>query len=261
MIESFFIPSMLMGLGIAIDVAVATLARFRDASMSFRSWTVPVALAHIILPAFGYYSWWVLGQSSAVFIVPLALLAFALISVFLHETFAGWIDSTPTMSLRPILAIAMQAVPKSQQGQLLVILAVSMDALWSGPAKAAQADVGDWNWVLVAFSFFVAGAVVAIIAQASLMAAKWLNRISFSNDYSLARSMVIAKYIETSVLFGFGVLTLWNIAGDWAGEPSLISAIWIASIVMFPIWASYWTRLNVVQFNELNQNIGAAQTP
>ncbi len=261
MFENFVIPSILMGLGIAIDVAIATLARFRDATMTLRSWTIPVAIAHILLPAFGYYSWWALGQSSAIFIVPLALLAFALITVFLHETFAGWIDSAPTVSLKPFLAVAMQAIPKSQQGQLLAILAVSMDALWSGPAKAAQADVGNWNWVLVALSFFVAGAVVAIIAQASLLAAKWLNRISFTNDRSLARSMVIAKYIETSVLFGFGVLTLWNIAGAWAGEPSLISAILIASILMLPIWAAYWKRLNVVQFNELDQNVSSARTP
>jgi hypothetical protein len=40
-----------MGLGIAIDVAIATVSRFCDSSMCFANWTAPVAIAHIFLPA------------------------------------------------------------------------------------------------------------------------------------------------------------------------------------------------------------------
>lgn len=240
-----------MGLGIAIDVAIATLARFRDPSMTFKSWTMPVAIAHILLPAIGYYTWWGLGEAFVFLTLPLGLLAFAMISVFIHEAFCEWVDVEPLLSLEPIFGGLLSSFEKKSQGRIMMILAVSMDALWSGPAKSAQAVSGNWDWILVVVSFFIAGVVVAIVAELSLLVAKWLNRISFKDLKKLTTMLVLGKLLEAAILFGFGVLALWNAFRFWIGNGSLLTCILISLAVMILIWLLNWSRLIKVQAEEL----------
>lgn len=57
------IPSQLMGLGIAIDVILATLAKYRDKDLGFWNWTFLIMCTHIGLPALGYYGFWGLSQT------------------------------------------------------------------------------------------------------------------------------------------------------------------------------------------------------
>lgn len=241
-----------MGLGIAIDVAIATLARFRDPSMTFKSWTMPVAIAHVLLPAFGYYTWWGLGEVFEILVLPLGLIAFAMISIFIHEAFSEWTDVKPHLSLEPILGGLLSFIDKRSHGRMMMILAVSMDALWSGPAKSAQAISGNWDWVLVVVSFFLAGAVVGIVSEISLLAAKWLNRVSFNDVNKLSSLLVVGKFFEATILFGFGVLALWNGFGIWIGNGSLLYCILISLLLMTIIWAYHWGALIRVQNAELN---------
>ena len=51
-------PSILMGVGIAIDVMLATISKFRDDDLSFKNWTLPIMATHIGFPAVGYYGFW-----------------------------------------------------------------------------------------------------------------------------------------------------------------------------------------------------------
>ncbi len=245
-LSSFIVPSILMGLGIAIDVAIATLARFRDTAMGFKNWTLPVAISHILLPAIGYYGWWYLGQQFSAFALLLGLIAFAMIALFIYEAFCEWIGAEAIVSLSPITDRLFGGLGDGAKGRLVMVLAVSMDALWSGPAKAAQAESGAWAPYEVLISFFIAGAVVALVAEMALLAARALNRASFDDLRALARYLVGGKFLEATILFGFGVLSLWNAFAPWIGLGSLYPAIGISAGIMIILWLIFFPRL----FNE-----------
>lgn len=255
MIDEFFVSSVLMGLGIAIDVAIATAVRFRDESMTFRNWTLPVAVMHIALPALGYYGWWFLGQQFHQAALILGLLAFAMISIFIYEAICEWIKTEPIVSLEPITDWAFRHLGSASKGQLVMILAVSMDALWSGPAKAAQAASGQWSAFEVFFSFFIAGAVVALVAQLSLVVAVALRRISFNNMRRLALFLVGGKYLEVTILFSFGLLSLWNAFALWVGMGTLYQCVLASGVFMLSIWGMFWGRFMRVQLAELEMAV------
>jgi len=249
----FLVPSILMGLGIAIDVAIATVARFRDPSMGFRNWTLPVTIAHILLPAFGYYGWWFLGQQFHGLTLVLGLLAFGMIAVFIYEAICKWIDAEAFVSLEPITDRLFKRLSSESKGALIMVLAVSMDALWSGPAKAAQAASGQWSPLEVFFSFFLAGGVVAVVAEVSLLVALALRRAKFSNTRSLALFLVGGKYLEATILFAFGLLSLWNAFAVWFGLGTLYQCIVASGSFMLVIWLVFWRRLIREQMAELEE--------
>lgn len=249
----FFTASILMGLGIAIDVAIATVSRFRDGSMSFANWTLPVAVAHILLPAIGYYGWWLLGQQFHGLALVLGLLAFGMIAVFVYGAICEWIDVEPRISLDPITDWSFKHLGLESRGRLIMVLAVSMDALWSGPAKAAQATSGQWAPFEVFISFFIAGAVVALVAELALLIAFSLRRVSFTNTYRLALFLVGGKYLEVTILFAFGLLSLWNAFAVWIGLGALSQCIAASAVFMLVIWAVFWRRLVREQLAELEE--------
>jgi hypothetical protein len=251
--SSFVFPSILMGLGIAIDVAIATISRFRDRSMSFSNWTFPVAIAHILLPAIGYYGWWFLGRQFNGLALILGLLAFGMIAVFVYEAVCEWIDAEPLISLEPITDWSFKHLGSEQKGRIVMVLAVSMDALWSGPAKAAQAASGHWTPFEVFISFFIAGAVVALVAEIALLIAFTLRRLSFTNVNGLVLLLVSGKYLEVTILFAFGLLSLWNAFAAWIGLGSLNQCIVASAAFMMVIWIVFWRRLVREQLAELDQ--------
>jgi len=202
----FWFPSILMGIGIAIDVAIATIVMFRNKELSYRNWTIPIMTTHILFPAAGYYLFWGLGATFAPLQVGLGILGAALVAAFLYEATMKWRGHEPAFAISEWMS-------KHSKGRGMAwltpaILAVSWDALWSGPAKAAQAVYWTTNEVLA--SFLVAGVVVALVAQISLAIALWLRRIDFSSAETLARFNIGGKLAEVAVIGGFGVLALWN---------------------------------------------------
>jgi hypothetical protein len=251
--SSLLVPSTLMGLGIAIDVAIATVTRFRDPSMSFANWTFPVAIAHILLPAIGYYGWWFLGQQFNELALLLGLAAFGMISVFIYEAICEWIDVEPLISLEPITDWSFKHLGSESKGRLVMVLAVSMDALWSGPAKAAQAESGQWAPIQVFISFFIAGGVVALVAEFALLIAFGLRRVSFDNTRRLALYLVGGKFLEVTILFAFGLLSLWNAFAVWIGLGTLNQCIAASAAFMLVIWIVFWRRLVREQLVELEE--------
>lgn len=239
-----------MGLGIAIDVAIATVTRFRDMSVSFRNWTVPITATHILLPAIGYYGWWLLGQEFAGLSTVLGLMAFAMIGTFLYETICEWIGASALISLEPMTRWLFRSSADATTGRWIAILAVSMDALWSGPAKAAQAESGRWTDLEVLLSFFIAGAVVALVAQASLVAALLLRKTRFNDIEALSRRLVVGKFFEVSILGGFGILSAWNAFAFLFGLGALSTSILIACVFMSFVWVTFWKRLMASQLEE-----------
>jgi hypothetical protein len=193
---TYLFASILLGLGIAVDVALATIAMARHLrdpqKRSF--WIRNVTLAHVLLPMIGYYGFTVLALTFSQIRLPLGILATALILWFLLDQLRGWLRESEAAT--------------AEEVRLAAVLAVSWDALWSGPAKSAQA-IG-WTPVQILFSFFIAGAVVAAVAAASAaLAPALLARLHAPGEVAkLARREVLAMWVEFSVIGFFGVLSL-----------------------------------------------------
>ncbi len=83
-----------------------------------------------------------------------------------------------------------------------LILAVSWDALWSGPAKSAQ--VIGWPELFVWGSFLVVGAFVSLLAIVSLNFALRVNQ----SLQQTRLSQWFGQWVQYSVIAYFGLLAL-----------------------------------------------------
>jgi hypothetical protein len=128
----FVFASLLIGLGIGLDVAIATAARAKFLSIIrlVSVWILVVSVTHTIFPMFA--------------------------CIFYY--------------LKSELTEFAQPKKQGEDKQLMVtlglILAVSWDALWSGPAKSAQ--VIGWPEFWIWISFLLVGVFVSVLAIASL---------------------------------------------------------------------------------------------
>ncbi|HEU0098266.1 MAG TPA: hypothetical protein VFQ67_05760 [Allosphingosinicella sp.] len=215
----------LLGIGIAVDVALATIvmARKLDQPRARRFWVRNVTLTHVALPMIGYYGFAFLARSVPYFQIPLGLVATALVAWFLFDQLREWLGTDD--------------MDTDGQVDFRAVLAVSWDALWSGPAKSAQAL--DWSASQILFSFFIAGAVVALVAAVSgSLAPRLLERLT--TDKSVERQAwreVVAMWLEFSVIGFFGMLAFlrYVLASD-ASEPLLLllaSGLSLAILVPF----------------------------
>ena len=229
----FWFPCFLMGFGIAVDVIIATISQFRNENLSIKSWSLPIAGTHITFPAVGYYGFWALQKWLPETGFVLGLFGFVLVALFVYEVFCE------AAVIEPIFGISewfsnLVGLKEDDARLIIAILAVSWDALWSGPAKAAQ--TADWSTNEVFWSFFVAGAAVFVFAQIALLAAFWLREKQFHNATSMGQFTFWGKFAELSVIGGFGILSLWNGITD---EGNIYASIGIAAFIMlvlFQIW-------------------------
>jgi len=203
----FWVPCVLMGLGIAIDVILATISQFRNTALSAKSWSLPITGTHILFPAIGYYGFWALNKSYPGAGFALGLAGFILVALLVYEVFCEAADIEPKFALSHWFSKRIGLNPNDARS-IIAVLAVSWDALWSGPAIAAQTAA--WSTGEVAWSFLVAGLVVFVIAQVALAVALKLRTMHFHNAVALGRFIFWGKYAELSVIGGFGVLSLWS---------------------------------------------------
>ncbi len=229
---SFWLPSILMGVGIAIDVAMATVSKFRDRTMSFQNWTLPIMGTHILFPAFGYYGFWGLRKEFSALTPVLGFVGFIFVFLFVYEVVCEAIGKEPVFGISSWFSDRM-GLKEDDTRRIIAILAVSWDALWSGPAKAAQAAAGNWTIMEVVLSFPVAGMTVALVAEASLAVARILQRKKFESSEEMAWWFVWGKYFELSVIGGFGVLSLIQTFASGNIYFSVVIAGWVLACVWF----------------------------
>jgi len=248
-LDTFWVPSILMGIGIAIDVAIATIVMFRDEKLSFRSWTLPIMTTHIVFPGVGYYLVWGLGVAFTPLQVILGVVGAALVGAFLYEATSEWRGKEPAFAISDWMGKKFDG--RGMAWLTPAILAVSWDALWSGPAKSAQAV--HWSTSEVLLSFLVAGTVVALVAQLSLTVALGLRRIHFASVDKLAAFNLTGKFGEVSVIGGCGILSLWNGLTPFLGkdnEPDIYVAIAIATIMTLVFFFCFLRELWETEQND-----------
>lgn len=216
----FTVASILMGLGIGLDVAIATVARagqlktIRTAAL----WVIGVSLTHTLFPMIGYLLAYFSVQITPEITPIIGVLAFVCIFLFLKGE---------------LLELA-NPEQENTHSQILItlglILAVSWDALWSGPAKSAQ--VIGWPELMVWVSFILVGAMVSVLAMTSLRLSHIFNRIGEQKPYLGP----IGSWIQYSVIAYFGLLALirytFNIDIYW-WQIILISFALIGGLIIY----------------------------
>lgn len=224
----FLIPSILMGAGIAIDVLVTTLAKFQDDRISWHNWTVPITLTHTLFPAFGYFLFWSLDDAFPFAHTFLGLAGFILVALYVYEVLCEAIGKKPVFGISAWISKKF-GVATANASAFVAVLAVSWDALWSGPARAAQAAAGGWSGIEVFVSFIIAGVVVAIVAEIALSITRYLRARNYSNYATLTNFSILGTYLELSVIGGFGILSLWNAFSD---DADLYASISITAMLL-----------------------------
>lgn len=220
LIEMLF-ACLIMGLGIGADVALATFLRANSMHNKRTAffWIFGVTLTHTLFPMAGY----LLAHFSiysAPFISPIVgIFAFAFIAYFVIQELE--------------VADSDSHHDSSNNGQMLVtlglILAVSWDALWSGPAKSAQ--VIGWPGIWVWSSFLIVGFVVTLFSILSYFLAK---RVSFQFQQPRWMLFDFGQWVQLSVISYFGLLALLRYTFDvqWPWWKLLIASCVLMAFIL-----------------------------
>ena len=210
--------SILMGLGIAIDVAVATLAMYRKlgSTKSKAAWIGGVGLSHILLPvASGAATAGVEKGGGKLGIGDmtqrtLSAGSFAILAKFLYGEIRGEEEGEDEEDV-DVLGALDQSVFK----YLGAVWAVSVDAAISGPAKWEQARNEGWTQTQIAESVVIAGLTVSFVAAMALKGAEMLHskygtQGSEEVDNSMGRLEDPALFVECLALNYFGMQAITN---------------------------------------------------
>ena len=190
----FGLASLLMGLGIGTDVAIATFARSNQLA-NLRTaiiWIAGVSFTHTLFPMLGYLLTYFSLQLHPGIEPVVGIFAFSFILFYLLGELSDFVKPSQNTNDRQIIIT------------LGLILAVSWDALWSGPAKSAQ--VTGWPEMYIWVSFIVVGIFVCTLAVVSLHLA-----LSFKHEVINREGMRWFIYwLQYTVIGYFGLLALFN---------------------------------------------------
>lgn len=194
-IFDFTVACLMMGLGIGTDVAIATALRHQHLHQisTIVFWVVGVSLTHTLFPMMGYILTYFSIQTMPIVTPVVGLIAFYCIARFLWQELKDMTaNETSVGDDRQVLVT------------LGLILAVSWDALWSGPAKSAQ--VIGWPELLVWLSFIIVGVLVALTAISTLYLSRRLKMKFTLRDNRSLKSC--ALWLQYSIVGYFGLLAL-----------------------------------------------------
>lgn len=209
--------------GIAIDACLLVVLRFRSllTLTDAMKWCLAVGSTHVIFPIGGFLlAWgsmtvfpWLTGY---VYLVGASLLALLIVGVLLENT----TESTEH---------------RSAQTFGLAVLAVSWDALMSGPGKVVL--LARYPPALAWLSFVLVGLLVATFVFLAGLLALCIRRWWWAR--LLPSASVLARYVTVAVLTEvavFAFFMVWSLADAFEAfhEPvrfSLRGALWIATMI------------------------------
>lgn len=193
----FISASTLMALGIGIDAALATFVRASYLKEPWQAayWIGGVVATHTLFPMVGYLLAYLSVQYVPIVAPLVGVTAFLLVAHFLYGELIQ--SSEPQASGASWISIGL-------------ILAVSWDALWSGPAKSAQ--VLDWSTWMIWLSFLWVGVLVLLLCVVSFYCGKrWMHLLKGN-----AVIMPYVLWLQFSVIGYFGLLALFRYTFNWS---------------------------------------------
>ena len=204
----FVTACLVMGTGIGTDVAIATVLRARQltTTRAIVYWILGVSATHTLFPMIGYLLTYFSIQVVPMLTPVVGVIACGFIAHFLWQE----------MKQLAVDGESSTGDDRQLMVSLGLILAVSWDALWSGPAKSAQ--VIGWPELLVWVSFLVVGMIVALCAISSwYLSQRFTSRSSAIPNSQCRRSKLakvfskaqgIALWLQYSIIAYFGLLAL-----------------------------------------------------
>ncbi|MBY6185731.1 hypothetical protein KUV89_03630 [Marinobacter hydrocarbonoclasticus] len=187
--ELFLLSCLAMGAGIGADVALASASTTGLPRRARWLWLAGVTATHTLFPMAGYLLTFFSARAAPALLPWLGLLAAGLILHFYLDE----VRNTENAQENP--------------GKLSwpLLLAISWDALWSGPAKSAQ--VLEWSPLWVWLSFLVVGAVVLGCALLGQQLGRWLmSHPAYAGG---------CRYLQLTILGYFGLLALCRYTLHW----------------------------------------------
>ncbi|MFT6153935.1 MAG: putative Mn2+ efflux pump MntP [Crocinitomicaceae bacterium] len=244
----YLIACLIMGLGIGVDVAIATFMRAHTMKLkrTVVIWVVGVTSTHTLFPMIGYLLTYFSLQALPVLTPIIGVIAFMLIAHFLIEELRAYKEAETNA------ASQQSIVGNTSLISFGLILAVSWDALWSGPAKSAQ--VLDWSQWMIWLSFILVGLVVLVFCLVSLFIAKKLTRLmpsanSNSNSINSARlkSINYGLWVQYSVICYFGLLALFRYT--FSSSVTWVYILLFSFLLMFILLKVIQTKVVTVSYN------------
>jgi uncharacterized membrane protein len=236
---------LVMGLGIGADVALATFLR-ANAMRNKRTvlfWISGVTLTHTLFPMIGYLLAHFSIHSAPIISPVIGIVAFTFIAYFVIQE----------------LNTEDRSENNFNHGQLLVtlglILTVSWDALWSGPAKSAQ--VIGWPEFWVWSSFLIVGVVVALFSIVSYFLARKVNVKIRQPKWML---FDFGQWVQLSVVGYFGLLALLRYTFDvqWLWWKLLVICLVLMAIVLHRIAVK---NIAIKRITDKNKGSGSVFIP
>lgn len=240
MFNEFLTACLLMGVGIGTDAALATalMAALLKEQDKVRQWILGVTLTHTLFPMAGYLLALYGVQAFPLLEPALGIVAFLLIAAFVISEFSGMLEpgseQDKTHNTKMLVGIGL-------------VLSVSWDALWSGPAKSAQ--VVQWGELAVWSSFFVVGLIIAFMTSLSYRLA---SRSGSEQQHDIPfhqRSWRIrlGLWFQFSIFAYFAVLALSRYTLNIAFDQTLllISVSMIMAVIM--LFINYLSSLQEAQ--------------
>lgn len=187
-----------IGVGIAADAVLATIARARSLSTPRQAlqWAGAIGLTHWLFPMIGFLGGWYLASHGVaralVYGAGGAVLFVYVFHVLRERSVVESHDEEPRVSF------------------WLAVWGVSVDALITGPGKAAA--TAHWSTTEVFLSFPFVGVVVFVIVLASTAPAMMLHRRIVSDRVpswqGLARFLAVSTWVEVLVFTWFAILSV-----------------------------------------------------
>lgn len=243
MIE-FLLVCTLMGLGIGTDVGIATVLQAKQLHHFNKAcfWLVGVTLTHTLFPMFGYLLTYFSVQRVPILKPIIGLLAFSFIAYFLRQEYLNikkkhMEDSHAELTQMPAHTALSWAL----------ILAVSWDAIWSGPAKSAQ--VIGWSEWLIWTSFILVGLVVALCALLGL----YIGRKLIVLKSNSGKYLILGQWLQYSVIGYFALLAVLRYTFDINVEAWLLMFLssFLVACALFPV--RYFLIRSLVLLKPLNR--------
>ncbi len=225
-----------IGSGIAADAMLATLARAR-ALKNFADalrWSTAIGLTHWLFPMVGFLGGWYLATNAAAKAVVYgsggALLVCYVFHVLRDRSKAASDHETEHVSV--------------SMSFWLAVWGVSIDALITGPGKAAA--TAHWTTTQVLLSFPFVGAVVFALVLLSTVPAIGLHRRIISREMKSWRPLAIffvgATWTEVLIFTWFSILSIVEACGAMSlltPSYSLVSGLTgVTGTVMIAVAAS-----------------------
>lgn len=250
-LQGYFIPVSVFGAGIAVDVAITTISRFKNKKLTFVNWALFLAATHTLFPAFSYSLFWGTATISPKLYSLLGILGFLFISAVVYEIVCEALGTEPRFSLTDKLSHFF-GVDRNKTRHFAIVLSVSWDALLCGPALLPMARSNDWSVTMMFFAFLIFGSVVALTGSVFLHLAKRLRERNFSDVVELATFNLAGTFFELSVICGFGLNSLWS---AFSSNNNVYWSIGFAAYFMFTVFIAHAPTLWQTASDEATESI------